>query len=252
MEISLSLSGGAARGAYHLGVLHYLDEMHIEVKAICGVSIGAIIGASYASGVKPKKQLEIFQSKEFKDIFSFNWFRGSLFNVDCGAGIFKELIPKERIEELPIPFWISVFDITHAKGLLFDKGDIKELCLASSALTPVFKPVLHDDAFFADGGFVNNLVVDPLKDLPYKIVGVNLHPIERNYHQDGFLSIAKRIAFLSTFSAVTQSENMCDILLASPKLREYSIFSFSKFDAMFELGYEDAKRVFASQDLGRL
>ncbi len=248
MQISLSLSGGAARGAYHLGVLHCLDEMHIEVKALCGVSIGAVIGASYASGVTPKRQLEIFQSKEFKNVFSFNWFRGSLFNVDYCADIFKELIPKEKIEELPIPLWISVFDITHAKGLLFEKGDIKELCLASSALTPVFRPVLQNDALYADGGFVNNLVVDPLKNLPYKILGVNLHPIERNYHQDGFLSIAKRIAFLSMFSAVAQSENMCDILLASPKLRDYSIFSLSKLDEIFELGYEDAKRVFALQD----
>ncbi|MEJ2436459.1 MAG: patatin-like phospholipase family protein [Sulfurovaceae bacterium] len=252
MQISLSLSGGAARGVYHLGVLHGLDEMHIEIKALCGVSIGAIIAASYASGVKPKRQLEIFKSQEFKNAFSFNWFRGSLFDVDYHADVFKKLIPKEKIEELPIPLWISVFDITHAKSFIFNKGDLKEICLASGALTPVFKPVLHDDVFFADGGFANNLVVEPLTNLPYKIVGVNLHPIERDYHQDGFLSIAKRIAFLSAFSAVTQSENMCDIVIASPKLRDYSLFSLSEADALFALGYEDAKRVFASQDLGRL
>jgi NTE family protein len=249
MQISLSLSGGAARGAYHLGVLHYFDEMHIEVKALCGVSIGAIIGASYASGVKPERQLQIFKSKEFRSVFSFNWLRGSIFDVDYNAEIFKELIPVEQIEDLSIPLWIATLDITHAKSFLFNRGNIKELCLASSALAPVFKPILLNNSLFADGGFVNNLVIDPLKNFPHKIVGVNLHPIEREYHKKGFFSVAKRIIFLNTFSAVTQSEDACDILIASPKIRDYSIFSLSKLDAMFELGYEDTKRVFSSQDL---
>ena len=249
MQVSLSLSGGAARGAYHLGVLHYLDEQSIEVKAICGVSIGAIIGASYASGVKPKKQLEIFQSKEFKKIFSFNWFRGSFFDVDHNADILKELIPKERIEELPLPFWISVLDITHARNMIFDSGNIKEICLASGSLTPVFKPVIYDDSLLVDGGFVNNLLIDPLKGLPFKKVAVNLHPFDRDFQKRGFFAFIKRVAFLSTFSQVLTSEAECDILITSPQLRQYSLFSFENLEAMFDLGYEDARRILTSQDL---
>ncbi|MBN2768010.1 MAG: patatin-like phospholipase family protein [Campylobacterales bacterium] len=249
MEISLSLSGGAARGAYHLGVLHCLDELHIEIKALCGVSIGAIIGASYTSGIKPKKQLEIFQSKEFRDIFSFNWFRGSLFDVNHAANILQELIPKKNIEDLSIPMWISALDITHAESFLFERGNIKEICLASSALTPLFKPVRYGDSMFADGGFINNLVVDPLQNFPHKIVGVNLHPFDRNFHKNGFFSYLKRVAFISNFSEVLQSEKRCDIVIESLKIREFSIFSFSNLEAMFVLGYEDAKRIFALQNL---
>lgn len=66
MKINLVLSGGAARGAFHLGFLHCMEEQGIEINAYSGSSIGAIIATSHASGVRAKEQLEIFKSKDVK------------------------------------------------------------------------------------------------------------------------------------------------------------------------------------------
>jgi NTE family protein len=71
MKINLALSGGAFRGAFHLGFLEAIDGK-IEINAIAGSSIGALIGASYVCGVKPQKQLELLKSKAFKKVFKFN------------------------------------------------------------------------------------------------------------------------------------------------------------------------------------
>ena len=86
-EITLALSGGAARGAYHLGVLHFIEEEGLHVRAVSATSIGAVIGASWLCGVSAKEQLDIFKSKEFKRIFSFNYFRKSLYKIDMNAKI---------------------------------------------------------------------------------------------------------------------------------------------------------------------
>jgi len=68
-EISLCLSGGAGRGAYHLGVISILQENNINIKAISGTSIGALIGASLACGKSAEYIFEVIQSKEFHSVF---------------------------------------------------------------------------------------------------------------------------------------------------------------------------------------
>ena len=65
-NLALVLSGGAARGAFHLGVLSFFEQHNIEIKAYSGSSIGAIISASHASGISAKEQLRIFSSKDIR------------------------------------------------------------------------------------------------------------------------------------------------------------------------------------------
>lgn len=72
MDINLSLSGGAARGAYHLGVLQKLDEIGVCIKRISGASIGSFVAVAYASGFKPFEILEIIKTDKFKSAFSLN------------------------------------------------------------------------------------------------------------------------------------------------------------------------------------
>lgn len=68
MNYALVLGGGAARGAFHLGFLHFCEENNIVINAYSGASIGAIISASHASGVRAKEQLEIFASNDVKKL----------------------------------------------------------------------------------------------------------------------------------------------------------------------------------------
>ena len=86
MNLALVLGGGAARGAFHLGILAYLEDKGIEINAYSGSSIGAIISCSHASGIESRKMLEIFKSDEVKNEVSTTFLRN-------GDFIFPNLMP---------------------------------------------------------------------------------------------------------------------------------------------------------------
>lgn len=241
--ITLALSGGAARGAYHLGVLQYCDENNFCIKALCGTSIGAIIAASYASGVKPKEQLEIFKSKEFKDIFSFNFFNKSLYKIDKSALILDRLLPETYLEDLKIPTYITAVDLISGKNIYFSEGNISELCLASSALIPIFAPVEYGEKRLIDGGVIDHMPLESLKQYMHPIVGVNLHPIQTNHFKNSFFQNTKRALFLNVYGKIDNSKRFCDVYITSQSLTKYSLFSFKYLDELFALGYSDAKEL---------
>jgi len=247
-EISLALSGGAARGAYHLGVLQFLDEQGIKVKAISATSIGSIIGASYASGVSPKEQLEIFKSKEFKDVFSMNLFKGSLLKIDYKLNIIQKLIPTKEITNLSIPLHVTAVDIQSGESVDLNSGDTAQICLASSALVPIFAPVKVNGRKLIDGGVIDHMPVESLKQYPYKILGVDLHPLYPQEVNNTLYSNIKRTLFIGAYQTNTVSQNLCDIYISSANLKDYSLFSFKQLDELFKMGYMDARNILAASN----
>ncbi|MEJ2414084.1 MAG: patatin-like phospholipase family protein [Sulfurimonas sp.] len=241
-EVVVALSGGGARGAYHLGVLHYLDEQNIKVKAIAATSIGSIVAASYASGVSPKDQLEILKSKEVKKLFKFNWFRNSVFNIDIEAQVLKKLVPFTNMNELNIPLYITAVDLDVAQERIFNQGDIYKLCQASSALVPFFKAVEIEQKTYIDGGVFNHIPIAPLINFNTPILGVNLHPFIKNVAAYNLFSYLKRSITSSMQRNVQQAKEICDFFIESPEITNYSILSLKNFDALFELCYQEAKR----------
>ena len=242
-EIVLALSGGGARGAFHLGVLQYLDENNIKVKAICATSIGSIVGASYASGVSPKKQLELLKQKSTKKVFSFSWFRESLFNIDLKSKAIDSLINKEKLEQLDIPLYLTAVDLESGEEISFERGDLKTICTASSALVPVFKPVEYQGRVLVDGGFFNHMPYKPLKKYDLPLVGVNLTPLVKKPSRKRFMSYLKKVMAIRMFIAAESQRGEYDYYISNDEILKYSIFSFKNFDKLFELGYEEAKNV---------
>ena len=110
-KLALCLSGGAARGAFHLGALAFFDEQNIKFEAFSGSSIGSIIAASYASGISPLEQLKIFKSKELKKCIKFNPYLNGLLKIDTTNPLIKELLPIAKIEDIPKPLYLSLIHI---------------------------------------------------------------------------------------------------------------------------------------------
>ena len=237
MKISLALSGGAARGAFHLGVLQALEENNMEIVAISGSSIGAIIGTSYAAGVSPKEQLEIFQSKSFKKAFKFNNFKNGFFRIDRQKEILKELVPIENIEDTDIKLHITAIDLESGRIVRFTKGKAIPLCIASAAVVPFFKPISYEGYQLVDGGIMDNLPTSLLMDYGFPIFGVDLHP-----QKDGFTpslsGIIKRTIFLMWRTSVINHIKLCDLYITHPNLSNQSLFRLKNLQEMFDLGYE--------------
>ncbi|MBP7741802.1 MAG: patatin-like phospholipase family protein [Aliarcobacter sp.] len=248
-NLALVLGGGAARGAFHLGVLDFIEKNNIEIKAYSGSSIGAIISASHASGISAKEQLKIFSSKDIKQIFKFNYFKKSLFKIDSLHKIIKELLPIEKLEDIPKPIWVNTYDLKKKKLHYFSSGDTISLCMASSALAPLFKPVSYKNMLLIDGGLFDNIPIKPLLNKGYDICSIDLFAkrnILESYKKIN-LNLIKEIK-KSLFTQLHQNHKFSLInttyYLGSMQIRDFSLFSFKELEECFKLGFKEAQNHF--------
>lgn len=238
MRVALVLGGGAARGAFHLGVIARLEELGVEICAISGVSIGAIVASSVASGLRAREILEIIKTKEFKKAIKFNYFNKSFFKIDKKAKIIKILAPISNLEDMKIPIFITCVDLLSGKKVVFSSGKSIDICLGSSALVPLFPAVSYENFLLADGGFVDNFPIGPLVGLGEKILGIDLYAmsnLEKNTNWG-----LKRAMRMSLSSCSNSQSHLCDHLIAEPRINKFKLFSFNEFDECFNLGFEAA------------
>lgn len=245
--INLSLGGGGARGAFHLGLLHYIDQHNIKINSICGTSIGAIIGASYACGVSALEQLEIFKNQKFKKAFKFNLFNGSLLRIDTNSPFIKALIPKKNFEDLEIKLWVTVFDISNAKKTYIGTGKLLKAILASSSLPFIFAPIKIKGNYYVDGGLVDNLPTDMFDSHP--VIVSNLHPKKDVLFKKGLLKNFKRSLVQAWLYSSTGGLKNCDREITTTRLFGYSVLKIEHLDELFWIGYEEAKKYFETNPL---
>lgn len=247
-EISLCLSGGAAKGAFHLGVISVLQAHNIKIKAVSGTSIGALIGASLASGNSADDILEMLKSKEFKSIFKFHFTKASIYKIDMQNTFIKKLVNKSTFEELDIPFELAMTNIDSAEVIYKNSGDrLHEYILASCAIAPIIGAVEIDGALYVDGGITDNFPVESLKKYPYKILGINLYPFIPK-RPDSILQWIKKIVFIAWQKPNLSKQNLCDFYISSNSLIDINMFSFKDIDKAYRLGRKEMEK-FLSQEL---
>ena len=160
-HFSLVLSGGGALGIAHLGVLHDLERHHIIPSEIVGTSMGGIIGACMAVGMKEKEIHE--QIRRFSGVF--NWIKFSFSGnavVDNKkiAGIFDAIFKEKKMNETAIPLKLIATNLQNGDKKVFDASDdvfIKDAVLATMAIPGVFAEHLIDGTVYGDGFLCENL-----------------------------------------------------------------------------------------------
>lgn len=173
----IALGGGGARGLCHAMMLEVLDELGIRPNIIAGTSIGALIGAIYASGMSGADiqdyVRELFQKRSqfIGRLFSTvngrglrHLFQGSALPLS-GEHILKSLLPETlpaTFEELEIPFLSVATEFFTQEQYVISQGPLLPAITASAALPGILRPIEIDDHFLVDGGFVNPLPFDLL------------------------------------------------------------------------------------------
>lgn len=246
-KLALCLSGGAARGAFHLGVLAYLEDNAIEIEAYSGSSIGAIISCAHASGIEARKQLEIFKSNEIKKALKFNYFKNGLLRINKEHHILNTLLPIKKLEDISKSVYINAYDTKTKKIHYFNEGDTQTLCIASSALIPIFKPIHYEHKYLIDGGLFDNMPIIPLQDKDYEIFCIDLMPKSEKNQKKRFdlLKPLKKKLFQTRFNNGNYSIQHCDVYITHPQLRQTSMFTFKGLEETFDLGYKEAPKYFS-------
>ncbi|HEX6827693.1 MAG TPA: patatin-like phospholipase family protein [Burkholderiales bacterium] len=192
-RIGLVLGGGGAKGAAHIGVIKVLEELRIPVDCIAGTSMGAIVGAAYATGLTSPELEKVITSVNWKATLSsapredvpvqrkkYDYFfvNGLELGLKDGKVEFPlGIVPTNQIEnlfriivggarqtnnfsELPIPFTAVATDIESGEMVVMDRGDLSVAMRASMAVPGAFAPVDREGRLLVDGMLVRNLPVD--------------------------------------------------------------------------------------------
>lgn len=247
MTFNIALSGGAARGAFHLGVLHFCEKHNISINAYSGSSIGAIISCSHASGVTAKEQLHLFQSKEIKKALKFNYFKNGLIRIDKKHPIINHVLPISKLENIPKEVFVNAYDIKTKKLHYFNEGNTLDLCMASSALIPLFKPIKYENMTLIDGGLIDNIPIRPLQSKSEKILSVDLLPrrAQSSERKFAFVKALKKKVFNQFITNAQYSVQHTDYYLSSKQILHFKMFSFKELDTCFKFGVRKAEQFFS-------
>ncbi|MFW5820397.1 MAG: patatin-like phospholipase family protein [Bacteroidota bacterium] len=239
----LILSGGAARGFAHAGILKALHEWRIEPEIISGVSAGSIVGAFYADGFSPEEILEIFDRKRL-----FRFVRicapGSGFLEMSGLkDSLKRNLRHYTFKELKKPLWITVTNYRSGQPEYIHQGDVIDAVIASSSIPVLFRPQKINGNFYIDGGITNNFPVEPIVKDCNRLIGAYVNPVGNISKPKGVFHTALRSFQLSISSRIIEKKKKMTIFIEPVKLAGYGLFEVARGKEMFEIGYEAAVEV---------
>ncbi|HKU75749.1 MAG TPA: patatin-like phospholipase family protein [Pyrinomonadaceae bacterium] len=155
-KIGLALSGGAARGMAHVGVLRALAENNIPIDCIAGTSAGSIVAGAYASGMPIDDIAEFGRNLRWRDIGRVTMSRLGIQSNERLELYLRARLPITKFEDLPIPFAAVATDLkTNTAVVMRDRGDVPFAIRASCTIPGWYVPVVDEQGRqLVDGGLV--------------------------------------------------------------------------------------------------
>ena len=189
--IAIALGGGGVRGLAHIPMLEVFDEMGIRPKVIAGTSIGAIIGAAYASGIPARsirahsegilrrrfdlvRQVFSARATPIQRIMSLVQLKTAVLKPDVLLDLLMPPQLARDFADLEIPLQIVATDIHAYQPVVIDSGPLVTAVAASMALPALFTPVPHEGRLLLDGGLSNPLPFDILEGAADIVVAIDV------------------------------------------------------------------------------
>lgn len=250
MKVGLALSGGAARGIAHIGVIRYLEDKGIKPCCVAGTSAGSIVGALYCSGKSIDELENIARTVSWKDLVKFSLPKMGLIKSTRLLKIIKEYIGDVSFDELEIPLVINAVDLLSGEEVIIDQGSVAEAVEASCAIPGIFTPVKREQRLLVDGGLLDNIPVAHMrnKDLDF-IIAVNVGAEKPLQKEPGSIF---EVLFQS-YDIIRRHRDMpaekyADILI-EPKLGDIAFYDTGKADLLIKRGYKAAAENLESVNL---
>lgn len=276
-KVGLVLSGGGADAMAHIGVIKALEENNIQISAITGTSMGALIGALYASGV-PIQQIEnYFTSKRFLHIsqgnipldqkyfypqpdpdpalislrfkksddgysvlFPSQVISSEAFDFDAVKYLAQaEKEANYNFDSLKIPFRCVAADVITKELVVFKEGSLTEALRASTSYPFFIKPIRINGHLMYDGGIYNNFPVDIMcKEFhPDFIVGSNVSANIPEPSEDDLLGQLQNIVISPTDYSISCAEGQ----MIEPSV-DFGVFAFENGQKAIDSGYAEAQK----------
>ena len=279
-KIGLVLSGGAARGLAHVGVLKALEEQGIQIDAIAGTSMGAVIGGLYASGYKIDELEKLAMSIDWQEALSDAPAREDVpfrrkqddrdflvkqklsFRDDGSLGLPLGVIQGQNLslllesllahssdvrdfDKLPIPFRAVATDIVSGEKVVFRKGHLPQVIRASMSIPAVFAPVEINGQLLVDGGMVDNIPVDVAREMGVDmviVVDIGTPLRGRKQLNTVFDILNQSITLMTRSNSEVQLASLrTDDVLIQPSLASFGVTDFGHSQEIIDAGYRAAQ-----------
>jgi NTE family protein len=273
-RIGLALSGGGARGLAHIGVLQWFEENHIPVDSIAGTSMGALVGALYATGHSPVEMRQFVEAIHWDEAIASepsypqlsyrrkedrrtdqipsklglkNGSKGPIgFSAGQGVGLLLDRIafPYSTLtsfDDLPIPFRCVATDMLSGDAVVLKDGSLAQSLRASMAIPGLFTPVELNGQVLADGGLVDNIPTDVAREMDADVViAVNIgSPLVGRKDLETLSAFLTQAVDIMTLGNDRRALRLADAQI-TPNLGAFAILDFSSADEIIRLGYQGA------------
>ncbi|RMZ60801.1 patatin [Chryseobacterium nematophagum] len=279
-KIGLSLAGGGAKGFAHVGVLKILDSLGVKVDYIAGTSMGSIVGGLYASGYSGKEIEKIVMDTDFFSLIldpksrqESSFFNKSvdkyLLSIPINNGkitlpssistgqknvyllkeLFKNVANINDFSQLPIPFMCVATNLETGNMKIFEKGDLVQSIMASSAFPSLMDPVKIGDSIYIDGAMTVNYPSKPLKDKGIDIViGVDLNQdLSKREDLNNIITILNQIIDFGIKKDTKYQYKYTDINI-KPNLKGMSATSYAEKKKILDSGYAEGLKYMSILD----
>lgn len=170
--VGLALGSGGAKGWAHIGVLRALEEENIEISYIAGTSIGAVVGAFYAID-----ELDVLEKyayhldwKTIVSLLDLSFPSQGLLDGDKVYNLLAEHLLEYRIEDTRIPFRCISTNLNTRQAVCMERGLLVDAVRASLSMPGVFTPFQKEGNILVDGGLINPIPTDVVKEMGAEIV----------------------------------------------------------------------------------
>ena len=177
--VGLVLGGGGARGFAHLGVIRALEELGVPVDIVGGASIGGAVSMPTAQG-QPAAQATATIKHYFRALLDYTLPVVSLLAGRRITGVIQEFSGSWDIEDLWLPYYCVSSSMTTARTVVHRRGNLARAARATVAIPGVLPPVVEGDELLVDGGVLNNLPLDVMRELNPTGPVIAVHVVAKN------------------------------------------------------------------------
>jgi len=244
-SLGLCLSGGGALGFAHIGVLQALLENGIKPDVISGASMGAIVGTLYAAGISPGEMLKIIEEGRLYRVSRLltlkpGFWKSGWSNHSTVLSLVKEVVPHNSFEKLQKKMFICVTNLNTAQWEIKSTGKRLSAWVSASASIPgVFEAYESNNIFYVDGGLLNNMPAQPLRDICDNIIGVDVLPysvpLDLKKPLDTIIQSIRGVQSMNS----TEGRSLCKYIIEPQVLNHFHEFRFDAYQRIYEQGYQD-------------
>jgi len=266
--ISLVLGGGGARGCAHIGLIRAMRELDVPIDAIGGTSIGSIVASAYALGFNSDEMLANIdniarESNPIKDLTL------PIVSLMTGGKLNKglqKMYGDVQIEDLWVKYYAVSANMTRAQTEIHKRGPVWKSVRMSMSIPGQIPPVVFNGELHVDGGVLDNLPVDVMREICDGIIIANnvspkvdlnvtglseethsgwfymlnaLNPFSKKMKFPSILNTLMRSGMLSSIQAINVSKAMADIYM-SPPIDNFQLLDFGSSHEIEEVGYKYA------------